>query len=74
MESNPTRERNIRRYMAYAQYRDALGYTDYYISKECGMAQSTLSDWKSGKYCPNADKLMKICKTLNVQLEGILVD
>lgn len=73
-ENNPNRERNMRRYNAYAQYRDALGYTDYYISKECEMAQSTLSDWKIGRYCPNADKLLKICKILNVQLEGILVD
>lgn len=74
MESNPNRERNIRRYNAYAQHRDALGFTDYYISKECDIAQSTLSDWKVGRYCPNVDKFLKICKLLDVSLEDILVE
>lgn len=74
MEINPNKERNIRRYNAYAQHRDALGFTDYYISKECEITQSTLSDWKVGRYCPNADKLLKICKAVNASIEDILVD
>lgn len=74
VENNPNRERNIRRYNAYAQHRDALGFTDYYISKECDIAQSTLSDWKGGRYCPNADKLLKICKMVEANLEDILVE
>lgn len=73
-ERNPTRERNIRRYNAYAQYRDSCGYTDYYISKQCKIYQSTLSDWKAGRLCPNADKLLKICKLLDAPLEKILVE
>lgn len=74
MEINPNKERNIRRYNAYAQHRDAFGFTDYYISKECEIAQSTLSDWKSGRYCPNADKLLKICRIVGADLEDILVE
>ena len=74
MGKEPKRERDIRRYGAYAQYRDALGYTDYYISKECGIQQSTLSDWKSGRYCPSADTLLKICEVVGVRIEDVLID
>lgn len=74
MEINPNRERNIRRYNAYAQYRDALGVTDYHISKECDITQSTLSDWKAGRYCPNADKLLKISEAVGANIKDILVE
>ena len=74
MGKDAKRERDMRRYNAYAQYRDALGYTDYYISKECGIKQSTLSDWKSGRYCPSADTLLKICDAVNAKIENILID
>lgn len=74
MENNPKRERDIRRYNAYAQYRDKLGVTDYYISKQSGVSASTLSEWSKGMYCPNADNLLKICEVINVPLEKILVE
>lgn len=67
-------ERNTKRYEAYAQYRDRLGYTDYYISKECSIPTSTLSDWKHGRSCPKADTLLRICRLIEVPLECVLVD
>lgn len=74
VENNPKKQRDIRRYNAYAQYRDKLGVTDYYISKQSGVSASTLSEWSKGMYCPNADNLLKICEVINVPLEKILVE
>lgn len=31
-----------------------------------GISQSTISDWKRKKTNPSADKILKICETLNV--------
>lgn len=74
MENNPKRERDMRRYNAYAQHRDKMGVTDYYISKQSGVSTSTLSEWSKGLYCPNADNLLKICEVIKVPLEEILVE
>lgn len=74
VEKNTASARNKRRYAVYAQYRDALGVTDYYISKECGFTQSTLSDWSRGRFCPSADTLLKISRVLGVSIEDFLVD
>lgn len=65
---------NRRRYEAYAQYRDANGFTDYYISKTCKVPSSTLSDWKHGRSCPKADTLLKICREIKAPIEKVLVD
>lgn len=74
MENNSKKERDIRRYNAYAQYRDALGVNDYYISKQSGVSASTLSEWSKGLYCPSADTLMKICDVVKAPIENILVE
>ena len=36
-------------YRRYEALREAKGYSNYRVSKESGVGQSTLSDWKSGK-------------------------
>lgn len=44
----------------YNKYEELLretGKTSYQVSKDTGIAQSTLSDWKSGKSQPKMDKL-----------------
>ena len=38
----------------------------YKVSKETGVHQSTLSDWKRGKATPKVDKLQKIADYFNV--------
>lgn len=44
------------------------GVTMYRVAKETGVAQSTLSEWKNGKFTPKVDKLVKIAKYFDVPL------
>jgi len=44
------------------------------LSKKTGIAQSTISDWKTKKINPSADKLMKICDALDISIEELLQD
>ena len=62
---------NKRRYDVYAQYRDGFGYTDYYISKRCGVPRSCISDWKTGISFMSVDNLYKVCKFLGITVEDI---
>lgn len=50
----------------------ANGCTAYQVSKTTGIAQSTLSDWKSGKSVPKADKLQKIADFFGVPVEYLM--
>ena len=59
-------------YEKYVELRDCAGYTDAKVSQETGIAQSTLSDWKSGRSAPKVDKLMKIANLFGVSIEVIL--
>ena len=49
-----------------------IAQTDF--SKATGIAQSTISDWKRKKTNPSADKIMIICKVLNVTPYELLQD
>ena len=42
------------------------------FAKKVGLASSTISDWKTKKTNPSADKIMDICKVLNVTPEQLL--
>ena len=42
------------------------GITQKEFSEKTGISQSTISDWKRKKTNPSADKILKICETLNV--------
>ena len=42
------------------------------FSKRTGIAQSTISDWRKKKTNPTADKLLAICRTLDVTPEWLL--
>lgn len=44
------------------------------FSKATGIAQSTISDWKRKKTNPSADKILIICKVLNVTPYELLQD
>ena len=46
--------------------------TAYQVYKATGVPQSTLSDWKKGRYRPNAEKLLKIANFLGVTVEYLL--
>ena len=46
--------------------------TPYRVSKETGVPQSTLSDWKRDRSIPKTDKLQKTANYLGVTLDYLL--
>lgn len=48
--------------------------TQLELSKQTGISQSTIADWKRKKTNPSADKIMKICRVLEVTPEELLQD
>ena len=61
-------------YEKYSRLRDARGMTDYRVSIDTGINQSSLSSWKNGHYHPNVDKLIKIAKLFDVSVEDLVGD
>ncbi len=59
-------------YSNFQQIIKKRGVTPYRVSKDTGIAQSTLSDWKSGRSVPKLDKLLKISEYLEVELEELI--
>ena len=51
---------------------DELQMTQKEFSKRTGIAESTVSDWRKKKTNPAADKIMIICKVLDVTPEWLL--
>jgi len=58
-------------YDNYAEIRSRIGLRDSDVSKATGISTATLSEWKKGRYQPKLDKLAKIAKFLNVNIEAI---
>ena len=61
----------------YKKYEELLrktGKTSYQVSKDTGIGQNTLSDWKTGRSNPKVDKLKKIADYFGVPLDYFLVD
>lgn len=48
------------------------GMTQKSFSEETGIQQSTISEWKKNHTNPTSDKIMPICKTLDVTPEWLL--
>ena len=48
------------------------GLTAYRISKETGVTQSTLSDWKRGRSTPKTENMKKIADFLNVSVDYLM--
>lgn len=44
------------------------------LSRRTGIATSTISDWRKKKINPQADKLVAICKALDMPLVDLLCD
>lgn len=59
-------------YEIFAKLMKANGCTAYQVSKATGIAQSTLSDWKSGKSVPKADKIQRIADYFGVPTEYLM--
>ena len=59
----------------YKKYEELLKIkkiTSYQVSKDTGIAQSTLSDWKTGISTPKVDKLLILANYFNVPLTYFL--
>lgn len=48
------------------------GVTHYRVSKDTGISQVTLSDWKAGRSTPKTDKLQKLAIYLGVTIEDLI--
>lgn len=59
-------------YKKYAELRDKAGVTDYEVGKRTGIATSTLSNWKAGRYTPKTDKIKKIADFFGKPIEYFL--
>lgn len=46
--------------------------TIYRVSKDTGIPQTTLYEWKSGRSTPKVDKLLKIADYFKVPLETLI--
>lgn len=46
--------------------------TSYKVAKETGIAQSVLSDWKTGRSTPKLDKLQKLADYFGVPITYFL--
>jgi repressor LexA len=59
----------------YEKYKAiAKDKTMYQISKDTGISQSTLSDWKLGKSDLKLDKLKILAKYLGVDISALIED
>lgn len=59
-------------YKKFAALLQRTSKTAYQVSKDTGIPQSTLSDWKNGRSTPKVDKLKKIADYFGVPLETLL--
>lgn len=59
-------------YSKIAELLKKNGITPYRVSKDTGIPQSCLSDWKIGRAKPKADKLLILAKYFGVNVEYFL--
>lgn len=53
---------------------EKLNMSQIELSRKTGIATSTISDWRKKKINPQADKLVAICKALDMSLVDLLCD
>lgn len=59
-------------YKKFCALLEIFNKTPYRVSKDTGIAQSVLSDWKNGRSKPKADKLMILANYFCVPIEYFL--
>ena len=59
-------------YEIFSELLHKYGVTPYKVSKETGVSQSTLSDWKRGISTPKLDKMQKIADYFGVSVEYLM--
>ncbi len=61
-------------YMKFVQLLQQNHLTAYKVARDTGISQSTLSDWKTGRATPKADKLFVLARYFGVSVEYFLTD
>lgn len=56
-------------YEEYVYFRDIQGLKDSDVAKLASISQTTLSDWKRGKYSPKHEKMTQIERALGLRIE-----
>ena len=59
-------------YEIFSKLLQIHGVTAYKVSKETGVSQSSLSDWKLGKITPKTDTLKKIADYFGVSVDYLM--
>ncbi len=59
-------------YERFVQLLQEKNVTAYRVAKDTGIGQSSLTDWKTGRATPKADKLQKIAAYFNVSVDWLL--
>lgn len=59
-------------YEKFAELLDKTNKTAYQVSKDTGIAQSVISDWKRGRSNPKIDKLKILADYFEVSIEYFL--
>ncbi len=59
-------------YEKFEQLLKKTNKTAYQVSKDTGIATSTLTEWKKGKYKPKVDKLKILADYFGVSIEYFL--
>lgn len=59
-------------YEIFEQLLQKYGLTAYKVSKETGITQSTLSDWKRGRSTPKTENMKKIADYFGVSVEYLM--
>ena len=59
-------------YEIFEQLLQKYGVTPYKVSKETGVSQSSLSDWKLGKITPKTSTLKKIADYFGVTVDYLM--
>ncbi len=62
-------ERCLVMYEIFEQLLQRYGVTAYKVSKETGITQSTLSDWKRGRSAPKTENMKKIADYFGVTID-----
>lgn len=59
-------------YKKFAELLAKTNKTAYLVSKDTGISQSVLSDWKNGRSKPKADKLKILADYFGVKIDYFL--
>lgn len=66
------RKGGVKLYKKFAELLEKTNKTAYQVSKDTGIAQSVLSDWKNGRSNPKVDKLKILANYFGKPIEYFL--